>query len=115
MPDLNNGNGSGLRMKLTVPVDEAALNMLKACLNKDPNLRPTAEALLRHNYFANMNIPEYLERSVYSANKDTQKLTNGQAPTVYSKYAKSVQLNGAINSFNKYKVSIKMNYLYLLN
>lgn len=107
LPDLNNGHGSGLRMKLTVPVDEAALSMLKACLSKDPSLRPTAEALLRHNYFANMSIPEFLERSsIRSADKDT-KITNGVGSSVYSKYASSIKLNGVINnSLNKYKVSI---------
>lgn len=92
-------------MKLPVPVDEAALNMLKACLNKDPSLRPTAEILLRHNYFANMNIPEFLERSI-SAGKE-QKVNGTTAPSVYSKYAKSIQLNGVINnSLNNYKVKI---------
>lgn len=107
LPDLNNGNGSGLRMKLTVPVDEAALNMLKACLNKDPSLRPNAETLLRHNYFAGLSIPDFLERSI-SAHKSESKSNgnlSGKPPSVYSKYAKSVQLNGVINSsLNKYKV-----------
>ena len=113
LPDLNNGHGSGLRMKLPVPADEAALNMLKACLNKDPNLRPNAETLLRHNYFAGLSIPDFLtnsEQRNISANKE-QKIndnlnTTTNASSVYSKYAKSVQLNGVINnSLNKYKVS----------
>ena len=96
-------------MKLTVPVDEAALNMLKACLNKDPALRPNAETLLRHNYFAGLSIPDFLERSI-SAHKTESKSNgnlSGKPPSVYSKYAKSVQLNGVINSsLNKYKVCV---------
>lgn len=109
LPDLNNGQGSGLRLKLSAPVDEAALNMLKACLNKDPNLRPNAETLLRHNYFAGLNIPEFLERNISAekAQKINANLKGSATSSVYNKYAKSIQLNGVINdSLNKYKVSM---------
>lgn len=62
LPELPGGQSSGLRAKLPAPVDEAALDLLRQSLHKEPAARPTAEAMLRHPYFDRLSLPEALER-----------------------------------------------------
>lgn len=62
LPELPSGQPTGLRGKFQHPVDEAALDLLRQSLHKEPSSRPTAETMLRHPYFDRLSLPEALER-----------------------------------------------------
>lgn len=50
--------GDPLDNKIPKHIEEAGVDLLHKCLDKDPQKRPTCEQLLRHPYFSGVKIPE---------------------------------------------------------
>ena len=47
-----------LENKIPKNIEEAGMELLRKCLDKDPQKRPNCEQLLRHPYFINVKIPD---------------------------------------------------------
>lgn len=101
LPDLPSSQPTGLRAKLPQPVDEAALDLLRQSLHKEPLSRPTAEIMLRHHYFDRLSLPEALERE--------HRISERQSPPRYQQSGStSMQASAASTSIKSKPIKPQM-------